>query len=83
MQSLEHYERLSSHRQASSSGGSPVDDISKSSAIEGYTSEAVLVGKLLVKDFEKAGIHLPQQQRLEAAELTARISQCGIAISKP
>ena len=78
--SLRHYERLASSTQASSSSAESIQ--SKGAEIEGYTSEAVMVGRLLLQDFEKAGIHLPEKQRSEISQVTAEVAQLGMAISK-
>ena len=78
--SLRHYERLASNAQASSSSAETHPD--KGLEIGGYTSEAVMVGRLLLQDFEKAGIHLPERQRTEISKVTSQVSQLGMAISK-
>jgi len=36
-----------------------------------------------VRDFEKAGVHLPDPQRQATADLKARIAQTGYDISEP
>jgi Zn-dependent oligopeptidase len=84
VRSLDHHERLASHGGASTSSSPPSSAAAPGGpeVLEGYTREAVLVGRLLVRDFEKAGVHLPDQQRQLTAELTARIGQTGYAISK-
>ena len=82
MRSLDHYERLVSNGQASTSCDGYADVGSGTPAMEGYTGEAVMVGRLLLQDFEKAGIHLPDSQRLEVADVTSQMSHCGMAISK-
>lgn len=85
VRSMDHYERLASHREASTSTSPPSAAAAAQGGpevLEGYTREAVLVGRLLVRDFEKAGVHLPDQQRQLTAELTARIGQTGYAISQ-
>ena len=79
-QSLRHYERLASNTQASSSSAKIQN--SRAAEVEGYTAEAVMVGKLLLQDFEKAGIHLPEEQRNEISEVTSEVTQLGMAISK-
>jgi len=48
VQSMEHHERLASHSQASTSTAATA--AGGSGVLEGYTREAVLVGRLLVRN---------------------------------
>eukprot|EP00884_Botryococcus_braunii_P022961 jgi/Botrbrau1/9349/Bobra.354_2s0008.2 len=47
-------------------------------SVDGFTPEAVLVGRLLRRDFEKFGVHLAVQQREEVACLTAQVHSLGM-----
>ena len=49
---------------------------------EGFTQEAVLVGRLLRRDFEISGIHLEPKEQQDVTRLTAGIHQTGFSISK-
>ena len=82
VQALDHHDRLQSHSHASTSSAHGGQSAAQAPLpLEGYTREALLVGKLLRRDFEKAGIHLDDRHRQEVAELTARIHQTGFQIS--
>lgn len=52
----------------------------ETSPAEGFTREAVVVGKLLKRDFEMAGIHLEAHKQEEFTQLTASIHQTGFSI---
>ncbi len=73
-----HSSRLSSNPAAQTHEGGTVD---------GYTPEALRVGRTLKDDFEKAGIHLPKQQRSRLTalvDLERRIGmQIGTSLSHP
>ena len=58
----------------------PLGQQAEQGCVEGYTEEAVRVGRSLRRDFEKAGIHLPGPQRDRLVELTGLERHLGIAI---
>ena len=71
--SLEHHERAVSHQQASTN---PVTHPSPA----GYSREAVHVGRLLRRDFEKAGISLREQDQKRIMALHGEIYAAGSEI---
>ncbi len=69
--SLERYEAAAAQQRQSPDEGGQID---------GYSEEAVRVGRSLRHDFEKAGIHLPAAARARLTELTGLERRLGIAI---
>ena len=51
--------------------------------VEGYTPEALRVGYTLKHDFEKAGIHLPEDQRSRLTALVDLERRIGMQIGAP
>ena len=47
----------------------------------GFSTEAARVGDALARDFERAGVHLPEAAAAEFAALTARAQALGMAFS--
>ena len=74
VKSLQHHDRLHSQYQASTSNAG------ESPTLEGYTREALLVGKLLRRDFEMAGIHLDAAKQQKITELNTSIRHVGFRI---
>lgn len=50
---------------------------------DGYTPEALRVGHTLKHDFEKAGIHLPEEQRSKLTGLIDLERRIGMQIGVP
>ncbi len=48
----------------------------------GFTPEALLVGRMLRRDFERYGVHLPGERRDRMAALVQRGHQLGMAITQ-
>ena len=77
--SLDQYDRISAGSQASTrSGANPTGE-----SLEGYTREALHVGKLLKRDFDKAGISLGNRDRQHIVGLQSLIYSTGSQISRP
>ena len=64
---------MSASNRASPGGGS----------VDGYTPEALRVGRALKHDFEKSGIHLPEGQRSRLTGLIDLERRIGMQIGKP
>ena len=84
VRSLDRYDAAAA-RGSTSSGVSappeqPLGRQEEHGCVLGYTEEAVRVGRSLRRDFEKAGIHLPEHQRDRLVELTGLERRLGIAI---
>ena len=52
-------------------------------SIDGYTPEALRVGRALKHDFEKSGIHLPEEQRSRLTGLIDLERRIGMQIGTP
>lgn len=53
-----------------------------STGSDGFTPEALLVGRMLRRDFERYGVHLPGERRDRMAALVQRGHQLGMAITQ-
>lgn len=74
VRTLDHHEKIQELH--SSATGAACEGIA------GFTREAILVGRLLRRDFEVSGIHLGPKEQEAVTSLTASIHQTGFAISK-
>ena len=52
-------------------------------SVDGYTPEALRVGRTLKHDFEKSGIHLPEEQRNSLTGLIDLERRIGMQIGTP
>ena len=80
VRSLDRYDAAAAHSSALSDRHSLPEQQDDHECVDGYTVEAVRVGRSLRRDFEKAGIHLPEHQRDRLVELTGLERRLGIAI---
>lgn len=84
VRSLDRYDAAAARSHASSGllllPEQPSGQQEEQGSVQGYTEEAVRVGRSLRRDFEKAGIHLPEHQRVRLVELTGLERRLGIAI---
>ena len=84
VRSLDRYDAAAARSSASSgvsaSPAQPLGQQEEHGCVLGYTEEAVRVGRSLRRDFEKAGIHLPEHQRDRLVELTGLERRLGMAI---
>ena len=84
--SLNINEQLYSHlvraldKHSSAVSGFAARGVQDSKCIEGYTPEALRVGRTLKHDFEKAGIHLPEDQRSRLSALVDLERRIGMQI---
>ena len=64
-------------------GRTPPENMHVGSAVAGYTPEALRVGRTLKHDFEKAGIHLPEEERSKLTGLIDLERRIGMQIGMP
>ncbi|KAK9820224.1 hypothetical protein WJX72_007664 [[Myrmecia] bisecta] len=87
VQSLKHHQRHVEH--AHSAGVAPDEAANRGGAastsapaVEGYTREALRVGRALQRDFERCGVHLDGPQRQRLATLTDTAQRLGMQIGQ-
>lgn len=82
--SLDRYEAAAARQQSEQAGNSTADVHAqrRDSKTDEYSAEAVRVGRSLRHDFEKAGVHLPPQQRDHLTQLTGLERRLGMAIGE-
>ena len=70
-------------KHSSMAGTTLPESMHAGSAVAGYTPEALRVGRTLKHDFEKAGIHLPEEQRSRLTGLIDLERRIGMQIGMP
>lgn len=83
VRSLQHYDRLQSHSDATSTSHAASGTVKGSIAeAAGYNEETVIVGRALQKDFEQRGVHLDSHRQHQALQMSEDIATLGMDITQ-